>query len=183
MDDFTEKMARQVRTTPPTCLSGFRTSPSHADEWDDWAVWSLACSCGATKGKLMGHPLKECDPEYDGPPLFVSPLAFLCSSCGKTTEIIDTKKHGYNSEVGKDEEGKSWDSNYRGTGQGQPVPCPACGGSEFEIMACCSHSHFDLIEDEPELAPRAQEFFDAFECRGGCAACGEDASLADFELA
>jgi len=130
---------------------------------------------------LLGHSLKECNPEYDGPPLFVSPLAFLCSSCGKTTEILDTKQHGYNSEISKG--GENYDSNYRGTGARQAVPCPECGTSEFSMTAFCAHPHFDLIEDEPELEPRAQEYFDSFDCRGKCAACGKESSLANFELA
>ena len=182
MDPWIKKMVRQVQNNPPTCLSGFRATSSHAEPWNDWAGWSLACSCGATKGKLLGHSLTDCDPEYAGPPLFVSPLAFLCSSCGKTTEIIDTKQHGYNSEIGK-AEGESLDSNYRGTGQRQSVPCPECAGTEFSITVLCAHPHFDLIEDEPELEPRAQEYFDAFDCRGKCASCGKESSLANFELA
>lgn len=47
----------------------------------------------------------------------------------------------------------------------------------------CAHPHFDLIEDEPELEPRAQEYFDAFDCRGKCTGCGDEYSLANFELA
>lgn len=101
MHPWIEKMVRHVRTTPPSCLGGFRVTPAHPEPWNDWIAWDLACSCGATEGKLLGHPLKDCNPEYDGPALFVSPLAFWCSSCGKTTEIIDTKQHGYNSEIGK----------------------------------------------------------------------------------
>ncbi len=182
MLSFDERLVRQVLQHPPSCLSGFRVSPSHTQPWNDWAGWALACTCGSTKGKLLGHPLKECNPEYDGPPEFVSPLAFECSSCGKTTEIIDTKQHGYEAEVEK-AFGKSSESNLRGSGKRQSVPCPKCGAREFSITGYCCHSHFDLIEDEPELEPRAQEYFDAFDCRGTCAACGEDSSLANFELA
>jgi hypothetical protein len=161
LQPFIEKMVQQVQNTPPSCLSGFRVSPAHAQLWNDWAGWSLSCSCGATKGKLLGHSLKECNPKYDGPPLFVSPLAFLCSSCGKTTEIIDTKLHGYKSEISKDT-GESYDSNYRGAGERQAVACTECGASEFSLAAFCSHPQFDLIEEEPELETRAQEYFDSF---------------------
>src|SRR5262245_7005437 len=130
MHPFIEKMVRQVNKTPPSCLSGFRVFPAHAEPWNDWTGWSLTCSCGATKGKLLGYPLKDFNPEYDGPPTFVSPLAFLCSSCGRTTEIIDTKQHGYNSEIDKAAGQKSWDSNYRGTGPRQSAACLECGAAE-----------------------------------------------------
>jgi hypothetical protein len=182
MHPFIQKMVRQVQQQPPSCLRGFGVSPSHVEPWNDWAGWALTCSCGATDGKLLGHPLKDCNPEYNGPPLFVSPLAFLCSSCGKTTEIIDTKQHGYDSEIGR-AEGQSWDSNYRGSGVRQSVPCPECGASQFSITAFCAHPDFDLIEDEPGLELRAQEYFVSFYCRGKCVACGKESSLADFELA
>jgi hypothetical protein len=142
----------------------------------------LACSCGATTGKLLGYPLKEFNPEYAGPPLFVSPLAFQCAACGRRAEVIDTKEHGYNSEIGK-AAGQSFDSNCRGSGEPQAAACPACGGEEFAVTAFCCHQHFDLIEDEPELEPRAQEYFDGFECRGRCVACGRESSIAGFELA
>ncbi len=182
MHPWIEKMVRQVQNNPPSCLSGFRVTPAHAVPWNDWAGWALACSCGVRNGNLLGHPLVDCDPEYDGPPRFVSPLAFLCSSCGKATEIIDTEQHGYNSEINK-AAGESDDSNHRGSGKRQSVPCPKCGGGEFTITAFCAHSHFDLIEDEPELEPRAQEYFDSFDCHGTCVSCGKESSLAHFELA
>lgn len=182
MDPFIKRLVKQVQEHAPSCLSGFRVSPPGAESWNDWAGWSLACSCGATQGKVLGHSLKDCNPKYDGSPVFVSPLAFECSACGKTTEIIDTQEHGYNSEIGK-LEGGGGDSNYRGSGERQPIPCPQCNASEFSVTARFLHSHFDLIDDEPELEPRAQEFFDGFDCVGKCAACNAESSLAGFELA
>ena len=182
MDPWIEKMVRHVQTRPPSCLSNFRTTPAHMQPWNHWAGWALACSCSETKGKLLGYSLKDFDPKYSGPQVFVSPLAFLCSSCEKTTEIIDTKEHGYNAEISKPY-GKTCETNYRGTGPRQVMQCPACGRPEFTITAFCAHPHFDLIEDEPELEPRVQEYFDSFGCRGKCAACGKESSLADFELA
>jgi hypothetical protein len=181
MNAWFKKMVRHVKETSPWCLSGFALSPSHPKRWNGWVGWALACSCGANRGKLLGHPLKNCKPGYDGPPLIVSPLAFSCCSCGKTTEIIDTKQHGYNSAISKP--AKSRDSNYRGTGKRQAVPCPECGEREFSIMVLCAHSNFDLIEDFPELEARTQEYFDSFNCAGICASCGKKSSLASFELA
>ena len=63
MHPFIERMVRQVQQHSPSCLGGFRVSPSHPEPWNDWAGWSLACACGATKGRLLGHPLSECNPD------------------------------------------------------------------------------------------------------------------------
>lgn len=182
MDPWIKRMVRQVRALPPSCLAGFHVSPVHARAWDHWAAWALTCPCGGSKGRILGHPLRNLAPDYDGPPAFASPLSFACSSCGTTTPIIDTGLHGYNSEVSKDE-GRSCDPNYRGSGRGEAIPCPHCGAAGFSVRVMCGHSHFDLIEDEPELEPRAQEFFDSFQCRGTCSACGKGSTLASFELA
>lgn len=182
MDPFTEKMVQQVRTSPPSCLGGLRVTPHLASTWDGRARWSLACSCGSTKGSVLGYPLHSCNPGYVGPPSYVGPLAFACAACGKATELLDTRLHGYNAEIGK-LEGGSGDSNYFGTGQRDRVPCPSCRQTEFSMDVYVSHPDFDLIEDEPVLGPRAQEFFQWFDCQGKCAACGATCSLADFEVA
>ena len=181
MGSWFQKMVKRVREVPPACLRGFTVTPLHPARWSGRVGWALRCRCGGRTGKLMAHPLAKYNPDYHGPPVFISPLAFRCAPCGKTTPIIDTQRHGYNSEI--DKPGESLDSNYRGTGRRQEVPCPKCGGREFSLTAFCAHSDFDLIEDEPELEPRAQEYFDWFECRGACASCGKQSSLADFELA
>ena len=176
-----EKLVEHVRNTPPSCLSGFRALPTDSEAWHDWAGWSLTCGCGASKGMVLGYPLKECNPEYDGPPLFVSPLAFSCSACGKTTEIIDTDLHGYEAEIDK-ESGQHYPT-VRGTGNRTAIPCPHCGATDFSVKAFCAHQAFDLFRTEPDLAPCAQEYFDSFDCHGVCESCGKESSLANFELA
>ena len=64
MHPFIEKMVRHVQNTPPSCLSGFRVLPLISEPWNDWAGWSLTCSWGASKGKVLGYPSKDYDPEY-----------------------------------------------------------------------------------------------------------------------
>ena len=60
MNAWFKRMVRRVKDTPPSCLSGFAVSPSHAKRWDGWVGWALTCSCGANQGKLLGHALKKC---------------------------------------------------------------------------------------------------------------------------
>jgi hypothetical protein len=182
-DQWIENLVRLVQTKPPSCLSGFRTTPvARAQKYAHLAGWALACSCGSTRGKLLGYPITDFNPTYNGPPMFVSPLAFLCSSCDKTTEIIDTQQHGYDSEISKPY-GKSSDTNRRGTGPRQVMQCSKCRRQEFSMTAVCTYSDFDLIEDEPGLEPRVQEYFDSFGCFGTCAECGQESCMAGFELA
>ena len=101
MDSWSNKMAQHVKETPPSCLSGFSVAPSDGKQGARWVGWTLSCPCGGNKGKLLGHALKARNPAYDGPPRFVSPLAFFCPACGRTTVIIDTELHGYHSETNK----------------------------------------------------------------------------------
>ena len=51
---------------------------------------ALSCGCGEKLGAILGHLLSKANPAYEGPKTFVSPLAFRCSSCRKTTELLDT---------------------------------------------------------------------------------------------
>jgi hypothetical protein len=113
----------------------------------------------------------------------LSPLAFRCAKCGTVTEIIDTNEHGYDAENGKIIESEFRSSTIRGNGERSAFPCTECKETEFQPTALFMHSHFDLIEDFPELEPRVQDFFDAFGCKGKCANCGTESSIADFELA
>lgn len=174
-----ERMVRQVVEHPPSCLDGFQTEPVplEADTWDDRVGWKVTCPCGTESGKLLGYPLGELKSDYSGPVLFVSPLAFQCSSCDRLIEIIDTDKHGYDGECGHGA------ATIRGEGERSAYTCQSCGAMTFRVATCFQHSHFDIIEDEPDLEPVAQNYFDWFACTGSCTNCGEENSFGDYELA
>ena len=104
-------------STPPSCVGGFRLTraelpialdrvKSASVEWEICikSVWRLGCNCGEERGHVLGHPLRDLNPDYDGPE-FLGPLGFECSACGKVTEIIDTDLHGYHVEVARIEGG------------------------------------------------------------------------------
>jgi hypothetical protein len=182
MHEWIRKMVRHVQVTPPTCLRNVTAAPVHPNPWNDWTAWSLACSCGERRGKVLGYSLADYKRSYKGPELFISPLAFRCGACDKRAEILDTKKHGYNAEIRK-RSGGSGDASYRGTGERKVFACPRCGASDFFVTVHFSYPHFDLMEDEPALEPHAQDFFHALDCRGACVACGNELSLANFETA
>jgi hypothetical protein len=183
MNEWYDRIVNQVRSTPPECLRGFRTAAvKNMGPWEENIGWQLTCECGAKQGKILGYSLKEYSSDYLGPEIFVGPLAFQCSSCGKTTEIIDTDLHGYDAEIGK-LEGKQFSVTIRGQGKRKSFPCLNCQATSFGVTVCFFHNNFDIIEDEPDLEPRSQDFFDAFDCLGVCVACSEESRIANFELA
>jgi hypothetical protein len=106
----------------------------------------------------------------------------MCSECGSTIEVLDTKLHGYDAECDK-ASGVSYDAHYRGNGPRTAIPCSNCGLTEFVAKATFGHSHFDLMQDIPELEPLAHDYFDAFTCRGTCCKCEKESILVSFELA
>jgi hypothetical protein len=177
-----EQIAGRLRTTPPSCIREFRLTPAElpvASDENCKSVWRLACACGEDRGRALGYPLRDYNPDYDGPERFLSPLGFECSDCGKVTEIIDTDAHGYHSEVAKIEGGVG-SVAIRGEGPRQPFPCSACGAQVFLVTVGFVYwgAAFDLFLDEPDLP--AQEFFNVFLSYGRCVECGEESVLTDF---
>jgi hypothetical protein len=182
VDAEVEQIAGRLRAAPPSCIRGFRLTQAELPvAWDDncRSVWRLVCACGEDRGRILGYPLRDYDPEYDGPECFLSPLGFECSACGKVTEIMDTDLHGYHSEVAKIEGGVG-SVKIRGEGARQQFPCTACRAQVFVVTAGFVYwsAAFDLFLDEPELP--FQEFFNLFLSYGKCVACGEVSALTDF---
>ena len=181
-DAWYEDLRRQVATTPPRCLHDLRASAVGSPKEDDeWVTWAIGCACGSKKGAVLGYPLRDYNPKYTGG-AFVSPLAFRCADCGRVAEIIDTGIHGYDGENDA-MAGKINKTTYRGEGERTASRCPDCGERTYTVTISVSYPDFDIIEDEPELKPRAQDFFMAFDCRGHCPACGRKWGTGDFELA
>jgi hypothetical protein len=174
-----ERLVRQVLEHPPSCLEGFRTErvSLEGDTWDDRVEWKIECPCGGESGKILGYPLRDLEASYEGPVLFVSPLAFQCANCDRVIQIIDTNKHGYDGECGHGA------ATIRGEGERATFACQFCCEMTFRVATSFQHSHFDIIEDEPELEPVAQNYFDWFACKGVCTNCGEEQGFGDYELA
>lgn len=172
-DEWFQRIARHVQQTPPRCLGGFSfPAPKEPQPWADSVAWPLTCSCGGTTGQFLGYPSPSGD-------WLLSPLAFRCSKCAMVTDVFDSNRHGYNSEIGS-----GGGCGYPlGTGEPTAFACPKCSGTDFSVSGHFMHSHFDIIEDEPELEPRAQDFFDSVDFRGTCTGCGATVGFANFETA
>lgn len=169
-DEWFARIVRHVQRTPPRCLGGFSfREPQESQPWAESVGWSLTCSCGGTTGQFLGYPSEHG---------LLSPLSFRCSKCAKVTEVFDSNRHGYNSEIGAGGCGYPL-----GTGEPTAFACPKCSGTEFSAAGRFMHSHFDVIQDEPELEPRAQDFFDSVAFGGTCSGCGAAAEFANFKTA
>jgi hypothetical protein len=160
--DEIDRITQFLRTTAPACVAGFRLTPAELPiEWDDntRSVWRLACNCGGEQGRVLGYPLADYKDWPGGDGIFISPIGFECSACGKVTEVIDTDLHGYHPEVAK-REGGIGSAKYRGEGPRMVWPCPQCKGEVFGLTVAFIFwdAAFDVVE-EPGWP--LQEFFNA----------------------
>ena len=179
MDDEDVDVEALVRRTPPACVNSFHLTPSQSPEPLEYGVttnWQLGCACGSDSGQLLGHRLDELNPTYKGD-LFVGPLAFECSACGRVTELLDTAIHGYHAEVGKLEGGVG-SAKLRGAGPRTRYACPGCQKTSFRMLVGFVYWDFDIIEDEPHLP--AQEFFNEFLLYCTCVDCGHVSESTGF---
>jgi hypothetical protein len=186
-----EHIGDRLRSTPPSCVGGFRLTPAEIPISPDrvksasveWAisiksVWRLGCTCGEDRGHVLGHPLHDLNPDYDDPE-FVGPLGFECSACGKVAEIIDTDLHGYHVEVARIE-GGGGSVKIRGEGDRRRFPCPACEADSFIVTVAFIYwpAAIDLFYEQPHLP--MEEFFLEFLSYGRCDSCGEVSAITDF---
>jgi hypothetical protein len=179
MEMHREAIARHMRTTAPRCIKAFTAEPADPPEkWkgNNYSVWQLYCQCGCEKGKFLGYPLRNYNPQVTQE-IFVGPLAFECSKCGETTEILDTALHGYHAET------CSSPSSIRGEGPRKAFACLNCGRNVFLVVVSFFYweAALDLVEDEPEeFSHRSADLFNEFQTHGRCAACDNISRFTDF---
>lgn len=178
-DAWLENLIEHVQRTPPACLAAVRATPVISGPWNHNARWSLACPCGCELGLCMGFPCQN--PDVPSHRRFACPLAFGCPSCGRETVFFDSKFHGYDAAISPG--GVNQFPGIREEGPKSAAACKFCGATLFALIVSFTHSHFDIIEDEPDLAPQAQDYFDWFVCAGVCVECGRESCLSDYETA
>ena len=179
MDEM--QLVERLRATAPSCLKEFKATPAQlAKSFDDnpCSVWQVACRCGGTKGQFLGYPLKDYNAEYTGAECFLSPLAFECAVCKAVTELLDTDRHGYHSEVARLEGDEDGSAKLRGDGPRQAYLCPECGGKVFEVMVGFVFWHPDELAEE--FDEQWEDLFSVFLCHCKCAGCGKSSEPTDF---
>lgn len=173
MEDFDE----YIRLHPPKCLSGFHLLPSKIPKLlagRRCGAYLLRCQCSTVPGSFLGYSLASLNPNYQGPIQFVGPLGFLCSSCGNTTEILDTAIHGYHGSLGGG-------ATYRGSGSRVAFPCGKCQSTKMDVTVAFDYwdAALDCVEDEP--ATILADIFNEFVAEGTCSDCKEEQLIAGFK--
>lgn len=180
-DEQYQAILQQVRTVVPSCFNRFDCTAAHSPSWDNCVKWSIACKCGSAEGAVLGHPLDELAGDDSLKGQFVGPMAFRCAACDEVTEMFDSAAHGYDAMISPP--GQSFNASYRGEGPRSVAACPDCSCTKCSVVGVFTHSHFDHIEDDPELIGVAQDYFDGFACKATCAGCHKERWVASFELA
>jgi hypothetical protein len=88
------------------------------------------------------------------------------------SELIDTRRHGYNGEVG-------CDSNLTGEGPRERFRCQRCGAVQFAAIPCFDYTNVDFDPFDPRARP--QDFFGWFTLFGECGQCSKVSVVSDFE--
>lgn len=173
------QLVELLQTTTPSCLRNFNATPSQLPvPFDDnpCSIWQVACPCGGTKARFFGYPLKDYNPEYDGPECFISPLALECDACKTVTELLDTDRHGYHAEVAR-RDGGIGSVKRRGKGPRRAFACSGCKKDHFEVIVGFVFWYPDeLIEFDGEW----EELFNVFLCHCKCTGCGQTSQPTNF---
>jgi len=148
---------------PPRCLAGVRLlEPTVLDS--QTVRFPLSADSGERWGHLLGHDLRTLNPEYDGDPLFVTPLFVQWQGASRPTLLLDTDIHGYHGELGGS-------AKFRGSGDPDTLSCAGCGADLF-VFDAEFHYWDDTVDqwtEEPEMA--VQNYFSVFTLHARCRAC------------
>jgi len=143
-----------------------RDPATHVPPHEELAAWTITCTCGGDTGKLLG--VRKDD-------IYVSPVLFGCSGCGKSTTLFDETVDGWNGEVDrKRRRRKTPPSTFA-------LRCARCKTTAWRPAVVLAYQCQE--GDLGEAASRWQDFFDAVGIGGTCVGCGAVTLPASFECA
>jgi hypothetical protein len=145
---------------PPKCLSQFDSILLESEEFR--SKFGINCPCGYKQGELIGYFVEK--PAFSKVSVFVSPICFHCSHCNCEIEIFDSKKHGYNFEIG------SRSVAYHSVDYKKQFQCRSCGSTFFTPLVEFNYDD-DILEDCNVDKNRIQEFYFSFAVYGTCTNC------------
>lgn len=178
-------ISRLISSTPPRCLRRFRVDPVPMPVNSDdtlVAAWRLVCSCGATEGAVLGHPLSELKPGYDDELLFVSPFSFQCPRCGLSTEFLDTAADGTGAELAKLKGAGIGCAAYRGEGPGKKFSCSSCGTSRGEVVVELYFNEDYMVDLEKSgIEFPFENLFSGVHVYSRCSECNEQSMVTEID--
>jgi hypothetical protein len=161
----------------PRCIQDFTLRRlRNKKQSESSTTFELQCACGGKLAQIVGHPLSKFNRQVADSLVFVGPLGFRCERCKKTTEILDTKLHGYHGELNAS-------ATYRGNGRRTAFRCPKCSQNIFAAVSVSFHygdAAFDLWEDDNEVA--LSDYFQGFGLHARCASCQTQSAITQLDL-
>jgi hypothetical protein len=133
-------------------------------------------------GQILGHPLAALNRKLAGETMFVSPFAFRCGGCGKSTKLLDTDTDGTAAELARLDGDAVGCAAYRGEGRKRPFPCPACGtaSGEATVALFFTADYVDELEEDGIRFP-FENLFTGVRVYHRCAECGNQAMVTDID--
>jgi hypothetical protein len=174
------QVLEHARANPPRCIAALRPAPlPHPllgmDQSPCLAYFRIGCSCGEGAAFVLGHWLRSED--TPGEEFFTGPLAIECPGCGRSSELMNPERDGYDGEIAAN-------TNAVGTGKRSRFPCTRCGvATPMLVMPGFSYKDVDELHALEEELKRPQDFFRAFWLYGACTRCRHVASILGFECA
>lgn len=166
-----------VNSCKPRCLSEVSATPTHAIQKSECISISYALSdpsTGSEFAKVLGHPLRDYNPEFSTDTDFISPLS-VCWTDAIETVIFDSDIHGYHGEM-------EASAKLHGEGPKKAFACISCHNETFSVSVQLDYwdACEDLLEDEPDLS--VQDFFCNIIVQGVCQQCGSRNVILNMDL-
>ena len=158
-----------MKKHPPRCIRGHTSKVSQDIEefsqknyGKNITVFAIKCKCGSPSGKLLV-------PDEFGP------ISFKCHECANNMVVFDPAQHGYDGELGHNNEIKKSDSH--------KYKCVCCGENTF-VNACGFQysGETDVLEDE-ELDIQPEDLYGWFFLMAKCKKCGNIECAYEWECA
>lgn len=166
-------LAEHAYQFPPRCIRQLRPAPERGlARFPFHACFSVGCPCGERAAYLGCYSVSE---GANPVKIFIGPLAIECPACGRVSDLLDTRHHGYDGELGSS-------STMIGDGERARYACSDCG---VRPMLVCPTFSYQLNDDDfaATAEGRPHDFFDCFALEGRCSGCDTLRRITDFECA
>jgi Zn finger protein HypA/HybF involved in hydrogenase expression len=134
-------------------------------------IRQFACECGSQFGKITAGGGFDLNLWWD-------PLIFACNKCKKEHHFFDSRKHGYEGQLGLGERSASSDVSVT-------VMCPECASSSLKFSGSFFYNiEIDDLEQlvAEENIENASDLYDALSIKCTCELSGHVFETGEWEL-